>query len=171
MVLAAIAACEPIEENEPELSGFSGRRPSAQGTTTDGGSIDEGTFCNGDPIAAVDDCSVSFAESIYPIISTGPSSCGAPGCHATASDNVPNPLADPDPKVVWRLLVDYKFQDRAGGPLPYVNICSNDPEQSAITCNLDFDAPCGVAMPENVPLASAEMAAIRTWLECGAPNN
>lgn len=167
---AVLAACEPVQENEPNLSGFRGIRPGS-GISRD---RDAGTSCADGPLASEGvTCDVSFVTDVMPIFTDGPQACGAATCHATSADYDPQPLAG-DPTTVWTTLVTFTGgKGRDKGPLPYVNICSLDPEQSAFTCNVDPENTCGsTLMPylATTPLSTEKREIIRKWLACGAPN-
>lgn len=180
LALAGFAACEPIQENVPDVSGFNVNRPSAPpsnpnaGDSGTGGAFDPATYCNGGPVAAnaVPDCGVSFKTDIYPFLSTGSGACGTVSCHTSSTNVAPYPL-DGDPASVWNTLVNYSFRSRANTALQYVNICSTDPAQSGITCNLEpkADLTCGSLMPQTGAMPSGNLALIAEWLTCGAPNN
>lgn len=172
-VAAMFAACQPVDENVPNLAGFKGERPgSGVSKRSDAGA--GGGSCNGGPLASEGvTCDISFATDVLPIFTTGIDACGSAQCHATATDYDPNPLTG-DANTVWNTLTSYTGgKSRSGQPLAYVDLCSTDPESSGITCNVDPNEPCGTPMPylANAPLDEAKREILRQWLACGAPNN
>lgn len=172
--LVLALACERVPENAPGVTQFNGERPTpSYNEGADGGVVDLDTFCNGGPPVSDPDCAVSFANQIYGILNAPqPAGCVAGGaCHGAPDVQLGGPL-DGTPDATWNLLVAYPFQNRASQKIPYVNICSTDPEQSGITCNLNFGAACGTKMPKNRPeMDDASKQLIAEWLTCGAPNN
>ncbi len=181
VALTAAVACERVPENYPELSRFDGTRPElARIANTDGGGggggggINPDTFCNGAPIASQgQECSTSFATQIYPLLTAkNPGGCtDGSTCHGGTEVTFGGPLGV-SPTDTWSRLAAFKFRTRDGEPLAYVDICSTDPAQSAITCNIDFAAACGSKMPKERPeLSTATKQLIEAWLKCGAPNN
>jgi len=181
LALAGFAACEPIQENVPDVSGFNVNRPSAPpsnpnaGDSGTGGAFDPATYCNGGPVLAPAGtaCDISFESDIYPLMKTGSSACGAQYCHQAVTDKAPNPLGGTTTAAqVWQTLVTYGFRGPEGQSLPYINVCSVDPTQSGIHCNLEIGSKlCGERMPQGSSLPQQDKDAIAEWLTCGAPNN
>ena len=164
---AALVACERVPENYPTGDGFDPHWPRSNGAFTDGGGVlDLATACGGGPAAAltIERCDVTWTKDVYPIIATSDTSCASgsschgPGDHKLngALGNTKGVPASSDPSLavtpdsVWSVLVNFSFHDKAGTPIPYVDICSVDPAASGITCNLasNADTSCGVTMPE-----------------------
>jgi hypothetical protein len=109
-------------------------------------------------------CSVSFANDIWPNIlsATGRGACAQAACHG----NTYPPVFQDAPSAYASLSAEVT----AGRP--YITRCSTDVDASAIYCNLlRGEASCGNVMPLGAPLAPADLELIRTWVQCGAPNN
>ena len=119
-------------------------------------------------------CEVSFRDDIFPVLSEA-ARCGSVGCHATAIAQFEFPSEAGDAR---EALLGYNFQ----GSERYVVPC--DPTLSRMLCNLNLGEDpatagiCGSPMPKllddavaDAPLTEADLAAIETWISCGAPDN
>ncbi len=126
--------------------------------------------CDGGP-PVNPSCGVSFAAQIMPILSTkGSGGCSATSCHGTGLP----PVITSDPKATWKNLTEQRITTAAKTELAYVNLCSLSAEASGISCNIQPTASpngCGSHMPQQRDMPAADLAVIKTWLECGSPNN
>lgn len=107
-------------------------------------------------------CATSFKTDIVPLLAA----CGVVGCHGGASPANQPPIDAANPEQLWKEFASFKLNDKY-----YVNPCSTDPAESAIECNSNLDAPCGVVMPPGTGLTPDQIATINAWTTCGAPNN
>jgi hypothetical protein len=116
-------------------------------------------------------CTVKFSTDIYPSMQQGGTwKCASTnGCHGGAG--APSVTIDPNnAATAYTTLSKYT----ATGGKPYFNANSTDPNASAVTCNLA--GQCGGQMPPPGNAAGgaadpATEAKLKTWLQCGAPNN
>lgn len=117
------------------------------------------------PTSPTAPCSVSYKDKVYPTLNTN-GSCS--GCHAsTPATKLPTNAEDFYKDVTKRTVQVNKE------PLLYVNACSKDPAASSLWCHIQSPGTggdCGDKMPSG-GLAAADQAIVKTWLECGAPNN
>lgn len=116
-------------------------------------------------------CSVSFRTKLMPMFAaTGPGRCGSGSCHGS---DIPPVMSNDAAKTYAELAA--KTVRIGTANVPYVDVCSNKAESSAILCNLapaSAAGACGYHMPTSAPdLAASDLEAIKTWIECGAPNN
>lgn len=165
LMAGAIFTTACIVAEQPSIGGFNsfsdGETPAkkfdASTTSCEGGT---GSSSSGGEAGA---CSVSFLNSVVPILNTN---CF--GCHSGASN--PQIVFPPQPtgQGFYDALLGAKIVGQGG---IYLNPC--DPGKSAIACNLGASNcnPAGVSMPPNAPLQEADKQVIAAWIACGAPNN
>jgi hypothetical protein len=112
-------------------------------------------------------CTTSFKTDIVPIFSkTGSGQCAnGSGCHGKGGQYV---LDDANPPAMWTALTSRAL---SGSTRKYVDPCSADPNSGYLLCNLAGDIACGQKMPLGTPLPDTDIAKIKAWLTCGAPNN
>jgi hypothetical protein len=108
-------------------------------------------------------CSVKFSTDILPALSA----CTSTACHGGATP-ANQPRIDPtDAPGMWSGFSAFKLSNGK----PYINPCSTDPAQAAMSCNVNKAAPCGTVMPPGLGLAADVVTKMDTWLKCGSPNN
>lgn len=159
---ALVAACDLSEGtkygNTPPSSANLPVPPDQQ-PLADGGPVK----CDGG-LPDAGPCSVSFATTLWPnMAATGKWLCASTNCHG----GVTQPVFQ-DPAGAYTAL-----SNRLTAGKPYINPCSTDPAASSFYCNMGGGGtPCGNPMPLNAPAATMmELDQIRTWVQCGAPNN
>ena len=113
-------------------------------------------------------CLVSWSTTIFPKIqATGPFKCGdGAGCHGT--ERAPVVVAG-NPDLTYANFTTYKLGQRQ-----YIatGAAAKEADASAILCNLKIDSVCGTTMPPGQGLACGQdIAELKAWLSCGAPNN
>lgn len=181
--VAAAAGCGPVDENVPNISRFNSQPPLPpnpggvpglrDGGTSGTSGFDPNTACDGNPAAFVGvECDVSFADDVFPILKAN---CATGGLCHNQDNRLGAPLApDADANRYWQIFTNFEFRSPQNAALPYVNICSTDPAESAISCNLAEATSCGFPMPPRTTgfpaLSEADFTTITEWLKCGAPN-
>ncbi|MSP26012.1 MAG: hypothetical protein EXR75_12795 [Myxococcales bacterium] len=154
----------------------------AGGTQTVVSSSTSGVTCAPNPL-----CAVSWADDVYagilaaPVGGATPSgACAATNCHREEQGDFQFDGKDSD--VAYAQLLSF-ILPKVGR---YIVPC--EPTQSAMMCNLRFEAdavnpyaangPCGSLMPKLLsispvkkPLSQAQLDTIAEWIECGAPLN
>jgi hypothetical protein len=160
----------------------------AEGGTGDGASTGEaGPDLDGSaaPEAAADtgspdtgapstDCKVSWSKDIFPkMTATGAWQCGNAACHGPGS--VIQPRMTNDPTTTYDNLAAYSLESPTGtSSRPFLLPCSTNPSASVFLC-VTTSSTCGAQMPLTSTGARAltppEVAAIKTWIGCGAIDN
>ena len=132
-------------------------------------------LADGGPATA---CPVSYKNDIFPFMKSN----GKWRCAETASchgGTIPPKITD-DPAESYKLLTKYPGTGAKvtadGQPGTYFNPCSRDIANSAFSQNLGGTAgsqmPKPLGNPSTTTQASAEESArVKTWVECGAPDN
>jgi hypothetical protein len=136
--------------------------------TTDGAvATTDGEAGGGDDGAAAANCTVSFANDIFPKMQpAGTWQCSSGTCHGGTT----NPVMDSTTAAnTYTTLTTYIIN-----ALPYFNPSSTALTGSSFDCNLR--GTCGAAqMPETTngatPASAADLMTVDTWIMCGAPNN
>jgi hypothetical protein len=111
-------------------------------------------------------CTVSFANVIWPnlLSATGKGACASQSCHGGTTA----PMFQDAPSAYTAL------QSEITAGKPYINKCSTDTAASGIYCNLGGGGmTCGTAMPlpPGQQFSTTDLDQIKTWVQCGAPNN
>jgi hypothetical protein len=188
-----VAACSAVEENQP--GNFSAlaygvkapglEKPPATATTCPGVAVDSATTPTQDAasdassdakdaqseaavvVVAPDNCKTIFVDKIVPYLQ---GSCS--GCHTAPLGGSLNLSAD---KGTWRDDL-VAAQTTSSLKLPYVNVCTTDPQQHPMYCNIvdcaDLSKTGGNAMPKYKPdprLAPEEKVTLEAWIKCGSP--
>lgn len=114
-------------------------------------------------------CSVKFNADILPVLKTN---C-ADVCHG--AKNAPPPVLG-DPLTAYANMDAQRLKNNTQDDKArrYINPCSKDSSASYMLCNLEKDGPdatCGSHMPVGSTLPAETLAKVKTWLDCGAPNN
>jgi hypothetical protein len=134
-----------------------------------GGATPECVRAGGTLVPAGAACAVSFKTDVLGAFSAG--GCALVGCHGGATPANQPRIDAADGPGTWNEFGAFKLSN---GKL-YINPCSTDPNQSSIAANSNKDAPAadrGTLMPPGVVGLPADvLAKIKTWQECGAPNN
>jgi hypothetical protein len=115
-------------------------------------------------------CSVSWSNDIYPKMESG----GAWDCGSSACHGVTPPVLATSSHDYYVALANYTaaVASGTGAGEPYINPCSTDPTKSDFVCNTKTTGYCGTQpMPLGLPIASAGLAELATWVACGAPEN
>jgi hypothetical protein len=151
----------PSGQSSSGASGGTSSGGASSGVVTDPPRVDAGSVC-----PSFGKCSVSYRDDIVPLFEE--TSCSYAGCHAEKAQPL---MPSKDPKQTWLNLS--RFKNRNG--LPYINPCSNDPDDSYILDNIDPSAgrasQAGVAMPLGLPMDPKQVRLVEKWVKCGAPNN
>jgi hypothetical protein len=108
-------------------------------------------------------CAIAAATGIDAVNAIAASSCGGTGCHI--GETAPGGGLDLTTGAMGLL---GRTSEVAGRPL----VVPGDPDASYLLCKLDPTCTdrIGMAMPSGgAPLAPAQLDAIRTWIESGAP--
>jgi hypothetical protein len=157
-----VAACMSDYQkgvDDPQYGGAVGLlRPDAGGST---GTAPPPTCAT--PVDAGPTCAVTFKQILESFRTAQCNTTAA--CHGGPAE----PRIDPDnPAATYATFAGFVVKN---ANKPYINPCSTDPTQSAMACNLDPKAPCGVLMPQGGVFDDAKLKDIQTWLQCGSPNN
>jgi hypothetical protein len=121
-------------------------------------------------------CAVSWKNTIYPkyMSAAGTWKCADANCHGPGSAQLP-PISD-DPLKAYLTLATTKGSGLTSfATKVYINPCSTDPAQAALSCNLL--GSCTPIMPvtggsvSSAGATAAENADVDTWLKCGSPFN
>jgi hypothetical protein len=139
------------------------------GATEGGAGSDSGTSDAG---SGGPTCAVSWKSQIFKqMTAAGQWQCASASCHG--GGGVAGPMLSDVATVSYDALVNYRTK-LTTTPLPYILPCATDPAKSAFYCNV-MGSSCGPQMPLMTNGASlltpAEVAMVKTWVECGAPNN
>ncbi len=129
----------------------------------DGGA--EAGLCNGAGPIDGGPCTVSFKDTLMPLLITA---CGSATCHGVPAGAKPQ-MDRASAAVTYANFLAQKPIDSK----PYIDVCSTDKAKSGLACNIAA-TPCGNGMPYGAAgsIATSPLATqIDTWLACGAPNN
>jgi hypothetical protein len=176
--LAAAAACAPPDD--PVIGapgGIIGRRPPGAFVAGAGdGDGDGGGTTGSTPSGACEpanfvgdaNCAVKWSTDIFPKVKAGGTwNCAAAGCHQpNAAQAYSEPLIGATADQAFEDLRKYKS---ARMPNLYINPCSKDLGASSIHANIAHTL--NPAMPPGVKGTDADLAKLKTWVECGAPKN
>jgi len=177
---ALIGGCLPEQERTPYgppsvLGNYDLPAPAggSLGAQEGGAPVDPNALCNGaGPIfKSGDTCAIKWSTDLFPQMKNdGPLKCSNPTCHGLPSTQAPT-ISDTDPSVAWGQLT--KFTNANLSNKVYIDPCVKDENASAFTCNL---GGCGTQMPypgvaATIPAPDDFKTKLKTWLQCGAPNN
>jgi hypothetical protein len=167
-------ACSAVEQ--PNIGSFGGLKSTPVPTVVNPNAV---CVASNYIAKAGDTCAVSFKTDIFPrLVATGSWGCGKSGCHEyLAGQEAPYGFGlganKPTPESAYGAMA-------AGSSLPkaVINPCTKDINSSYLYCNIGGTgvAQCGTPMPlgarpdaTSAPPEGADK--LKTWLECGSPNN
>jgi len=119
------------------------------------------------------DCSLSFANDVWPLLTTeagnlGAVSCVAGGCHAPPAGGNPDSYSPPrlydDAAQTYDALL--KVINKTSGE-PYIS--NTSPGKVWILCNLRGSKGGGARMPQGNPLPATAIETVEKWASCGQP--
>jgi hypothetical protein len=117
-------------------------------------------------------CSVSWKSDIWTnMIDKTKWSCNATSsCHSSGGTGLPT-IAGADSHTDYEALVMYMSTD-ATPAVPVIKPGDTNESDSELVCVIST-TNCGPQMPAAplAPLSSADQASIKTWVDCGAPEN
>jgi hypothetical protein len=167
-------ACSAVEQ--PTIGNFNGVKvPSAPKPRVGGANA-----CAPESYVfkATDTCAVSWKTDIYPkMLATGEWSCAKSSCHESTNGALEPYFfglgVAPTPAGAYSLIAA-----SSAYPKRTINPCSKVANDSYLYCNIGGagSEQCGKPMPliqRNNPTDPPPVGAdkLKTWLECGAPNN
>jgi hypothetical protein len=164
--LVGFVACAPPED--PQVSGKVENQKTPDPSFDAGGAAPaQPVACSAANYAQGDDaaCTVTWAADIYPLIKGAWNCANGAGCHGTGG--VAPVIDTTDAKTAFAALAMYTS---AKVTRPYINPCSKVEAESAFTASLTAGGNgAGTKMPIGTPATAADIAKVKTWLECGAP--
>jgi hypothetical protein len=171
----AFLACSDDPSRFGAHSGLQGKQISGTGTPDPGGGGSDGgggggttpaTGCVEANYVGDMNCSVKWSTDIWPLVSaTGAWRCAAGDCHGGVQ--IP-PRIEGEPDKAFADMMKHSINGK-----PYLNPCSKDLTASTFFCNMAGNSPaCGkLPMPVGITPVAADIAKLKTWIECGAPKN
>lgn len=129
------------------------------------------------PVAVNANCTEKWGD-IFNQLFVAAWKCTDPKCHGGTSQ----PTIPADKTGARRVLTNLRLKENLTAPVPkyYVDNCSVDPTFSSVLCNLQVTGAvegCGTKMPlfqagvNGANPTTADVGRIRTWIQCGSPDN